>query len=198
MPEDQLNPTPDLGPFAEALRRLDPQPPNLSRDALLFAAGQAAARPRVAPWVWPSVAAGFAGLSLVLGAFAVSPGGPGHVQYVSVPQPAPPAAGPIYPPEPIDVATTAPTSPKEKARSAEDEEAVRMLQVRRDVLRWGVDMLPESRSPGGPGPSQDVAAREVTHWLHLPPGTFALPSVQPKKPEPKDADNDRGPKPDDK
>ena len=78
--QDDLNPVPDLGPFAEALKRLDPQPPNLSRDALLFAAGQAAARPRLAPWVWPSIAAGFAALSLVLGAFAVSPTGPGRVQ----------------------------------------------------------------------------------------------------------------------
>ncbi|MBO0698992.1 MAG: hypothetical protein J2P46_11405, partial [Zavarzinella sp.] len=71
--QDELNPGPDLGPFAEALKRLDPQPPNLSRDALLFAAGQAAAQPRLAPWVWPSIAAGFAALSLVLGAFAISP-----------------------------------------------------------------------------------------------------------------------------
>jgi hypothetical protein len=188
--QDDLNPVPDLGPFAEALKRLDPQPPNLSRDALLFAAGQAAAQPRLGPWVWPSVAAGFAALSLVLGAFVISPTGPAPT-VVYVPAPAAPAPGPGWhelpanPPEPPSAKPTA------IALSAEDREMARMLQVKRDVLRWGVDMLPDPESAGGPGPSQDVAARQLTWWLNLPPGTFALPAVQPKKPDPKDDDNDQ-------
>ena len=64
---------------------------------------------------------------------------------------------------------------------------MRMLQVRRDVLRWGVDMLPENKSAGS-GQSQDVAARRLTWWLELPPGTFALQAAQPKKPDPKEDD----------
>lgn len=188
--QDDLNPVPDLGPFVEALKRLDPQPPNLSRDLLLFAAGQAAAQPRLAPWVWPSIATGFAALSLVLGAFAISPTASAPtIVYV----PAPPAQFPVRPdwsagmPEP----PPAPSArPKSIARSADDAETVRMMQVKRDVLRWGVDMLPEPKSSGGPGPSQDVAARQLTRWLNLPPGTFALPAIQPKKPDPKDPDED--------
>ena len=67
--QDDLNPGSDLAPFADALKRLAPQPPHLSRDALLFEAGKAAAGPRLAPWVWPSATGTFAALSLVLAAF---------------------------------------------------------------------------------------------------------------------------------
>jgi hypothetical protein len=188
--QDDLNPGSDLAPFADALKRLAPQPPELSRDALLFAAGKAAAQPRLGPWFWPSVAAGFAGLSAVLGAFAMSPGGPQYVdrvQYVHVHPPA--AAEPSRGREP-DVSPEPPRATV-RAQPAEESEAARMLRVRRDVLRWGIDMLPEPRSAGGPGPSQDVAARELTRWLNLPPGTFALPAHQPRKPDPKDDDDDR-------
>jgi hypothetical protein len=188
--QDDLNPASDLAPFADALQRLAPQPPHLSRDALLFAAGKAAAQPRLAAWVWPTVAAGLAALSLVLGAFAISPDPEPRyverVQYVYVP--AERAPGPARAMAADDSAEA--PRPQAKARSAEEIEAARMLQVRRDVLRWGIDMLPESPSPRGAGPSQDVAARELTRWLNLPPGTFALPALQPKKPDPKDDDND--------
>jgi hypothetical protein len=37
--QDDLNPASELGPFADALKRLAPQPAHLSRDALLFEAG---------------------------------------------------------------------------------------------------------------------------------------------------------------
>jgi hypothetical protein len=186
--QDDLNPGSDLAPFADALARLAPQPTHLSRDALLFAAGQAAGQARFGPWFWPSLAAGFAGLSLVLGAFLAFPAGnmqyTDRVQYVYVPD------RPIEPARPAmpDVPESPPAKPRTK--SAEELEAARMMQVRRDVLRWGVDMLPPPKSQGGAGPSQDVAARELTRWLNLPPGTFALPAHQPKKPEPKDDDNE--------
>ena len=35
-----------------------------------------------------------------------------------------------------------------------------------------------------------VLRGELTRWLNLPPGTFALPAVQPKKPDPKDEEKD--------
>jgi hypothetical protein len=179
--QDDLNPTSDLDPFADALKRLAPQPAELSRDALLFEAGKAAAHSRVPAWVWPSATALFAALSIVLAGFAATPSTPRvEIVYVNVPQPAtdqPPAA---------DATDLKPPKPA-KARSAEDLERMRMLQVRRDVLRWGVDMLPEPKPTSG-GPSRDVAAREVTVWLNLPPGTFALPGAQPKKPDPEEED----------
>jgi hypothetical protein len=176
--QDDLNPASNLAPFADALQKLAPQPPHLSRDALLFLAGQASASPRLPKWTWQAVAGGFAALSLVLIAFAATPSTP-IVQYneriVYVPQP---AEAPTY-------AMTTPvreTPPEPKVKkSAEASETAKLLKQRRDVYRWGVEMLPESRSNGG-GRSEDVAARDLTRWLNLPPGTFALPAHQPKKP----------------
>jgi hypothetical protein len=164
----------DLTPFADALKRLDPQPANLSRDALLFEAGKAAASPRVSGWFWQSTTATFAGVSFVLAAFLMSPGTPNNVYverpvYVQVPAPGPAAVASV--PDHIDAL------PKPRVHDSDESlDTSRALQVRRDVFRWGIEMLPESKPAGG-GISQDVAARKVTHWLNLPPGTFA---IQPK------------------
>jgi hypothetical protein len=185
--QDDLNPASDLAPFADALRRLAPQPPELSRDALLFEAGKAAAVPRAFPWLWQTTTGVFAAVSFVLGAFLISPDAPRVVPDAPAPQvvykyvpepdrPQPPAAEPE-------------AAPKKAKASEEFTETARLLKRRRDVLRWGVDMLPESK-PSAAGPSADVAARETTHWLNLPPGTFALPAAQPRKPAPKDEDSD--------
>ena len=184
--QDDLNPASDLAPFADALRRLAPQPAHLSRDALLFEAGKAAAGPSLAPWVWPSIAGSFAALSFVLAAFLIAPDAQPapEVVYVSPPpSPPAPAADPIPFPEPVK-------KPKPPPVSEDRTETARLLRQKQDVLRWGLDMLPESK-PAGKGPSADVAAREVTHWLQLPPGTFAVNPAQPKKPAPKDEDEDK-------
>lgn len=179
--QDDLNPASDLAPFADALQRLAPQPSHLSRDALLFEAGKAAGQPMLPAWTWPTATATFAAISLVLTAFLVSPSATvqpeTRVETVYVPvehHPAPPT--PVPEPKPV---------PKAKPKPPSDEAAniARALQMRRDVFRWGVDMLPESKSAGG-SQSADVTAREVTHWLNLPPGTFALPAHHtPKKKE---------------
>lgn len=183
--EDEMSVPPDLGPFADALRRLAPQPAELSRDALLFAAGKAAAAPGRAPWLWPSATAFFAAASLVLAAFLASPGEPAGetvVVYVPQPAPAPAAAEPApQPPEPVA---------KPKSRSAEETEAARMAQVRKDVLRWGVDMLPESKADADTRPPA-LAADDLRRWLELPPGTLAYPGLQPKKLAPK-SDEEEG------
>ena len=86
MPDRQndLN-SPDLSPFADALKQLAPQPAHLSRDALLFAAGKAAGGSRIPPWLWPTATGSFAALSLVLAGFLVSPS-PAGMQYVERPQ----------------------------------------------------------------------------------------------------------------
>ncbi len=84
-----------------------------------------------------------------------------------------------------------PDAPKKATVVASEDrsEVAKALQMRRDVLRWGVEMLPESKS-AGKGPSQDVAARELTHWLDLPPGTFALPANQRKEPNQNEDDDE--------
>jgi len=186
--QDDLNPASDLAPFADALKRLAPQPPELSRDALLFAAGKAAAQPRAFPWLWQTTTGVFAALSFVLGAFLMSPDAP-----LVVHAPAPPPTVSYIPdppraPQPAAEPGTPTTKPKARASEGFAETA-RLLKQRRDVLRWGVDMLPEPK-PSTAGPSADVAAREVNHWLDLPPGTFASPAAQPKKPAPKDEDDE--------
>lgn len=175
--QDDLNPASDLAPFADALRRLAPQPAHLSRDALLFEAGKASAVPRLGPWVWPSATGAFAALSLVLAAFLISPSAATpapQIVYVypsDAPSPPAPAADPG--------SDSSSITRKQKATSAEASETARLLKQRRDVLRWGVDMLPESKPAAG-GPSPDVTAREVTHWLNLPPGTFAVNPPSPR------------------
>jgi len=190
--QDDLNPASDLAPFADALKRLAPQPAHLSRDALLFEAGKASAAPRLAPWVWPSAAGTFAALSLVLAAFLIAPeapGGPPEPQIVYVPQNN--DVGPTLGSRANGI--TLPSAAEERKvvakASPEPSETARLLRQKRDVLRWGVDMLPESKPAGG-GRSADVTAREVTHWLNLPPGTFAVNPTAPKKPAPKDEDEE--------
>lgn len=179
--ENEMSVPPDLGPFADALRQLAPQPPELSRDALLFAAGKAAATPGRPPWLWPSATAFFAAVSLVLAAFLASPSDR-EVQtvVVYVPQPAPAAPVEPAPPPPEPVA-------KPKARSADDSEAARMAQVRKDVLRWGVDMLPESKADARP---PALAADDLRRWLELPPDVLAHPGLLPKKAAPKSGEED--------
>jgi len=170
-----------MTPLADALRRLAPQPAAFSRDALLFAAGKAAGAPRLPAWAWPSATGLFASVSLVLGAFLLSPADL-TVQYVNVPQTVyvdrvtevrvpPPSPPPSPPPElVVDVAVD-----DDGPNAAE---ARRMWQVRQDVLRWGVDMLPKSKAAGGASPS---AGRGVPF---APPGSFAVPGFPAPKKKP--------------
>jgi hypothetical protein len=181
--QDDLNPASDLGPFADALKRLAPQPAHMSRDALLFEAGKATVSPKL-KWAWPGATATFAGVSFVLAAFLMSPGGTPRVQYVErtvyVNSPADSDAPPVLVKKPQET-----TKPKASERD-ELSEALKAYQVRRDVLRWGIEMLPESKSGGGPSPG--VAQRDLPRWLDLPSGVLAVPPARPIKPEKKGDD----------
>ena len=57
----------DLSDFERRLASLSPGEQGLNPDAMLYAAGQAAARARVTRFVWPVVAAGLAVLAIGLG-----------------------------------------------------------------------------------------------------------------------------------
>lgn len=188
MPDD-LNPAPDLAPFADALKRLAPQPPHLSRDALLFAAGKAAGAPRLAPWVWPTATGTFAALSLVLFAFVVSPAPQPAVVYVERPVAVAPPAPELAPEPPASPPAPPAVVRKDDRFDQEARETARLLQQRRDVLRWGIDMLPEPKA-GGAGSFADDNAREVTRWLNLPAGTFAIPAAVPPEPKPRSEDEE--------
>lgn len=179
----------DLTPFADALARLAPQPPTLSRDALLFAAGRAAAAPRLPGWTWPTAAAFFAGLSLVLTAFLASPGtGGGEVRVVTQYVPMPGPVRIVEEPRP-PVPEVLPPAKSKPAESPPDD-TVRMLRVRRDVYRWGLDMLPRSTAAGPAAPS-GVTSRDLDRWLNLPPGTLAFPTVRKTGPTTEKDDDDQ-------
>jgi hypothetical protein len=126
-------------------------------------------------------------MSLVLAAFLIAPGAPGgapeqKIVYVYVPQK---DAAPDNRAEGITPPSPGPDHKQVAKAMPEPSETARLLKKRQDVLRWGLDMLPETKPSSG-GPSADVTAREVTHWLNLPPGTFAVNPTAPKKPAPKD------------
>jgi hypothetical protein len=64
-----MHPNPDdLSPLERHLAACRPSAAGLDADAMLFAAGQASARPTAVRFVWPGIACGFAILSLPLGA----------------------------------------------------------------------------------------------------------------------------------
>ncbi|HEY1376956.1 MAG TPA: hypothetical protein VGF55_09185 [Gemmataceae bacterium] len=63
-----MHPNPDdLSPLERQLAACRPSAAGLDADAMLFAAGRAAARPTAARFVWPAAACGFALLSVMLG-----------------------------------------------------------------------------------------------------------------------------------
>src|ERR1043165_8634325 len=78
----------DLTPLEAALTGLSPVPPRLDRDALMYAAGRAAAR---RTWLWPAVAASFALVSIGLGGRRVTfePRIGERVVYIREPDPEP-------------------------------------------------------------------------------------------------------------
>jgi hypothetical protein len=182
MSEDtnHLSSSPDLALVEEALRALGPAATAIRRDRLLFEAGRAAA-PK-ASRLWPGAAILFAALSLALAVLLIFPGDRQPVVVereriveVFVPVPAEPrlsqspsVSSPAAAPE---IVQSEPLSP----------EALRMFQVRRDVLRWGPEMLPASKPVEMPRSPRD-SARDLDRWLEVPPGTLTAPYRQTSKP----------------
>lgn len=169
---EPLNTPPEFDPLADALRSLAPAATAINRDRLLFEAGRAIAASRFA-WVWPSCAISFAGLSAVLAGFLFSPEHPTVIERERIVEVR--ILVPVSPPAPELPKETVPAKierPPSEERSPSPE-AIRMFQVRRDVLRWGPDMLPASKDLGSP--IRRDTAEDLDRWLELPAGTFAAP-----------------------
>jgi len=175
MPEntDKLNLPPELAQIEGAFSSLNPAATGISRDRLLFEAGRADASRMF--WLWRGAAVGFAGLSLVLAVLVVFPidRHPTIVEReriveVRVPVPALPE-----PPRPSSAPVSDPVRETVQKEPALSPEAVHMFQIRRDVMRWGPDVLPESRPVEKL--SSDESARELGRWLELPPGVLTAP-----------------------
>lgn len=172
----EVMPPEDLHHFARSLAALAPHGPAKSRDQLLFEAGKISVRQPMT-WLWQTSAGGFAFLSLVLGLFLLWPGEPRVIErerivFRTVEITPPPKEEPEISPSPL------PTVPEEHFVSlpvdSRSEDAKKMLQVRNEVLRWGVDMLPRETAASSMirTPKTD---QELAEWLQMPRGTFAVP-----------------------
>ena len=174
----------ELAPLASALRELAPAAGGLSRDRLLFEAGRAAAAIPHA-WIWPVAAGGFAVLAVVFAGLMAASEPRTLVVYqdrpvevrVEVPVPVEAVADPHRDPSPSvpEIAAVAQTSP-----STPVAEARRMVELRRDILRWGVEMLPTPK-PGASSASPP-GDPEMREWLRPLPGVYASPYTFPFRP----------------
>ncbi len=181
MPEPgEMTPDPELAALLHALRDMAPASGNLSRDRLLFEAGRASMR-SAQRWVWPAAAAGFALLSVVFAGvlaseeprvLVVERDVPVHVQASSPPPPVRHEA----PAPRLDIEPSPAQAPAALAQARDDDHAAdarRMAALRRDVLRWGADMLPEPRPARNAAPAPHDP--ELEDGLRPTPGAFASP-----------------------
>ena len=167
---DEMNPASDLAPLADALKALVPATTGMSRDRLLFEAGRSAAASRLT-WLWPAGTVLFAGLSFVLVGFIAFSERPTQTvvvqreRIVEVPVPVP-----------VDNPQPSPPNFNEVVHvdSGPNAETLLMFQMRRDVLRWGVSMLPPSK-PVEKTPKRGDSTRDLERWLDVPSGTFTAP-----------------------
>jgi hypothetical protein len=113
----------------------------LDRDRLMFAAGQAAAMPR-GRWFWPASSAALLLVSLGLGtALAMRPAPTETVRivYRDVEKPAPTVPAPEPPPPSMQSQPDRVIADGTPPRHGAD-----YLQMRRQVLRFGVESLPDA------------------------------------------------------
>jgi hypothetical protein len=121
-----------MNDLEKSLSSLLPAPGRFNRDRILFRAGQNSAPRR---WLWPCLSAGLAMLSAGLLTMLVMRPGPvveERIVYLSLEVPAPPVTPPTESPE---IATAPPESSW--------RQGPRYYQVQEQVLRWGLDGLPE-------------------------------------------------------
>jgi hypothetical protein len=157
---------PELAGLEAALAALAPMPGRIDRDALLFRAGQVSVRGR--SWAWPAATAGLGmvavGLGLVLG-LRPSPVPVERVVYVTITKPAP------LPPAVREPASPTPepdfASP---GLLAEQQAPMNYLQLERQVVRWGLEGVPDM--PEAPSPSGLPVTRDSMLGAPAGPASF--------------------------
>jgi hypothetical protein len=144
----------ELNDIESALRGLVPIPSRVDRDALMFLAGSASARPAArGRWVWPSIAATLAvalvSESLVM---AVRPG-PGVIERIVVVREPVPATSTNLTSD-IEVPHSALSDSLSDIHASDTPSSAASLPVTSEyqriqelVLRLGLDALPERSSP---------------------------------------------------
>ena len=132
---------PEVTAIESALRALVPSRSELDRDRLMFRAGQVSARSRLLTrWAWPSIAATLAIVAAGEGVLLATRPEPRVVErLVIVREPAPP---PAAQPEPVVILRENPPNPSPDSESSWPM-ASDALRLRRQVLRFGLDGLPE-------------------------------------------------------
>jgi hypothetical protein len=138
-----IPPDPELNPIESALEKLAPARSRIDRDRLMFQAGVNSAKaqsPR--RWVWPAIAASLAVVALSESAALAVRRGP---SVLVVQQPAPVVPDQAVRPEPVQILIQAPPT-----QSQEQEPWLpagsEALSIRRQVLRFGVEGLPDRPS----------------------------------------------------
>ncbi len=159
MPLEEHDPT--LAGLEAALAALAPMPDQLNRDALLFRAGQASI-PRYS-WAWPGAAAALGLLAATLGALLTLRPAEKVVEhvYVYVKEPAAPTPAP---------APTPSEAEQPPSVIASREPPINYLQLEKQVMRWGLDGVPDT--PESLPPQGQPLTRENLAGPRSEPTTF--------------------------
>jgi hypothetical protein len=156
----------DLSAFARALAASTPHPGRLDRDALLFAAGQAARARRERFWQFSTAVLAFfsvtSGTALVLRPAPVLE--PVRVVYLQAPQAPTPQPQLTVPNVPFPSLSEAPR----------DADATEGMRLRERVLRDGVAALPDPALVWNVPPQQPFSERDVPEFSAL--RQFSSPS----------------------
>jgi hypothetical protein len=167
MPNENRN---ELTAIESALSGLVPAPPQGNRDRLLYAAGRSAgSRP------WKRAACGLVGTCVALTVFLLirPPLIVDRPVFISVPVPGEPSPSPpVAPPSAADALAQVKPIDDERTDSS-------ALDFRRNVLRWGPDLLPSTL--GSPTAVPAPQPRPLEKDLDLPPGS--LNGVEPRRPD---------------
>lgn len=135
---------PELTALESALRDLIPARSRLDRDRLMFEAGRASVEPSTSSrgrWAWPSLAASLAVVAITEGAVLASRPAPRVVERVVIVKEKPALPAEEGPPVVI-LSQAPPPAPSRGAEPSWPSESA-SLGLRRQVLRFGVEGLPE-------------------------------------------------------
>ncbi len=136
--------SPEVAALESALRALQPAPPAVNRDAILYRAGQASVIRR--HWLWPAATAAMTLLAVGLAAVVVlrSPAmGPERIVYVHVPQPAEAGHALAHASQEFDNSRQVETS---AAATGAVPSPISYVLLRQQGARHGVDAIPEAPS----------------------------------------------------
>lgn len=157
-------------PLTERLHSLAPSTGRFTRDRVIFEAGRADGRRALVGW---RIATGIcACLTLMLAGWISLRPVPTEIIERTVPVMIP-SEPEETPPEPYPVAPE--FTGTYSGPDFSDPQIRRAFQIRRDVLRWGIDHLPAP--PRRSEPIRTESPEEFREWLGLPPtsGIYASP-----------------------